>query len=96
MLPLDVDFTLDNGVSVKCVDIMSIELLEETCVIYVRLYKDRTYYDSGAPEIDVMKITAVGNDYDTYFSQTALQNKSVYDSTIEYLRTMSIFEPPGS
>jgi len=94
MYECECNFKLDNGVEINYVKVFSLNLQEDRCEVQVLLYTSKEICDDKGPEVAPMLLMATDADFENYFSKTALQNKSIYDSLAEYISSYTLFEKP--
>lgn len=93
MIPLNCNIDLENGINIKYACVSDIQLFTNECIIRLRLFVNEQVYNDGKPEVTIMTIRVDGTNFDNYFSENAMQQKSIYDQVRDYLQTMSVFEP---
>ena len=75
-MPLIHDITLDNGVHMPTAYVVireiRLQLITERAYISAAIYYDSTTYTGGLPEVITMEHRCDGNDFDTYFDDSVL------------------------
>lgn len=91
--------TLDNGISLSnaylIIPSIFCNLLDDDLfvVLNVSIYKDSSAYSNGNPEVSVMSHKCIGTDFNTYFSESVLDDagKTLISQSYVYLLTLPAY-----